>query len=390
VRYRIPFNRTCVLGSELEYVGQAITSRHICGDGPFTKRCEQHLQQRFALGRALLTTSCTSALEIAGLLCDLKAGDEVIMPSFTFVSTANAIALRGAVPVFVDIRPDTLNLDESLVEAAVTPRTRAIWVVHYGGVACAMDEIIAIARRHGLLVVEDAAQGVFARYKGRWLGTIGALGCVSFHETKNFSCGEGGALFVNDPEMVKRAEIIREKGTNRSQFLRGQVDKYTWVDVGSSYVPSDILAAFLLGQLEAMENITDRRRQIHETYAVGLRPLADGGLLQLPSIPEECASNYHMFFILTQDIEVRTSLIQHLREAGIQATFHYVPLHSSPVGERLGIRSGTLPVTESAASRLVRLPLHYDMSRQDASDVVTEILRFYRRDTGAGLSEFFT
>jgi len=359
-------------------VQDAIASRHTSGDGPFTKCCEQYLQQRFAMQRALLTTSCTSALEIAGLLCDLKAGDEVILPSFTFVSTANAVALRGAVPVFVDIRPDTLNLDERLVEAAITPRTRAIWVVHYAGVSCAMDEIIAIARRHGLSIVEDAAQGVFSKYKGCWLGTIGSLGCVSFHETKNFSCGEGGALFVNDPGMSKRAEIIREKGTNRSQFLRGQVDKYTWVDIGSSYVPSDILAAFLLGQLEAMELITDRRRQICEAYAEALQPLAGEGRLQLPYVPEECESNYHMFHILVKDLEERTSLIRHLRDAAIQATFHYVPLHSSPVGERLGVRSGALPVTDRVASSLVRLPLYYDMTQQDAQDVAAEIFEFYR------------
>lgn len=376
--YRIPFNRGCVLGPDLEYVQQAIALRHTCGDGPFTKRCEQHLKQRFALQRALLTTSCTSALEMAGLLCDLRAGDEVILPSFTFVSTANAVALRGAVPVFVDIRPDTLNLDERLIESAITPRTRAIWVVHYAGVSCAMDEIAAIGMRHGLPIVEDAAQGVFAKYKDRWLGTIGSLGCVSFHETKNFSCGEGGALFVNDPGMSKRAEIIREKGTNRSQFLRGQVDKYTWVDIGSSYVPSDILAGFLLGQLEAMELITDRRRQICETYVEALQPLAAEGRLRLPCVPAECQSNYHMFYILVKDVEERTSLISHLRDAAIQATFHYVPLHSSPVGERLGVSSGALPVTEKVASSLVRLPLYYDMTPQDALDVAAEIDRFYR------------
>lgn len=378
MKFRIPFNRAAVLGSELGYVQEAIASRHLCGDGPFGKRCEQLLQQRFAIQRALLTTSCTSALEIAGLLCDLEAGDEVIMPSFTFVSTANAVVLRKAVPVFVDIRPDTMNLDERLIEAAVTPRTKAIWIVHYAGVSCAMDEIAAVAQRHGLPVVEDAAQGVFAKYKGRWLGTIGSLGCVSFHETKNFSCGEGGALFVNDAGLSKRAEIIREKGTNRSQFLRGQVDKYTWVDVGSSYVPSDVLAGFLLAQLEAMDVITDRRRMICETYAQALRPLADAGRLQLPYVPPECESNYHMFYVLVKDIEERTSLIRHLREAGIQATFHYVPLHGSPIGERLGKRSGALPVTERVASSLVRLPLYYDMTRQDALEVASEILEFYR------------
>ena len=269
----IPFNKPCIVGLELIYVGQAVAGGHASGDGPFTRRAQKLMEDRFDARRVLLTTSCTAALEVAALLCDLGPGDEVILPSYTFVSTANAVVLRGVTPVFVDIRPDTLNIDERLIEAAITPRTRAIFPIHYAGVACEMDEIMAIAQRHGLLVVEDAAQGVFAKYKGQWLGTIGHMGCYSFHETKNFSCGEGGALVINDPSLEKRAEILREKGTNRSQFLRGQVDKYTWVDIGSSYVPSDMLAAFLVGQLENMEKITTRRGEIYDRYAGLLAPL---------------------------------------------------------------------------------------------------------------------
>lgn len=378
--YRIPFNRQCVLGPEVEYVRQAIAAGRTCGDGPFTKRSQEVMRQRFGAERVLLTTSCTHALEIAGMLCDLKAGDEVILPSHTFVSTANAVVLRGATPVFVDIRPDTLNIDERLIEAAITPRTRAIWPVHYAGVACAMDEIMAIAGRHGLDVVEDAAQGVNAAYRGRWLGTIGDAGCYSFHETKNFSCGEGGALLVNRSRLEKRAEILREKGTNRSQFLRGQIDKYTWVDVGSSYVPSDILAAFLLGQLEGMTVITEKRRHIFETYYRLLQPLQDGGRIRLPFVPPDCSINYHMFYVLVANVEERTALIEHLKRAAIQATFHYVPLHTSPVGRSLGGRDGTLPVTEEMAGRLLRLPLYYDMSDQDIADVAGAVEGFFVAD----------
>ncbi|HQR24748.1 MAG TPA: dTDP-4-amino-4,6-dideoxygalactose transaminase [Steroidobacteraceae bacterium] len=375
--YRIPFNKPPVAGSEVEYIREAIAAGRTSGDGPFTRRCQQLLETRFGAARALLTTSCTAALEMAGLLCDLKAGDEVIMPSYTFVSTANAIVLRGAVPVFVDVRPDTLNLDERLIEGALTPRTRAVWPVHYAGVACEMDEIMAIARRHGLTVVEDAAQGVFASYRGRWLGTIGDLGCYSFHETKNFTCGEGGALLVNAERFLHRAEILREKGTNRSQFLRGQVDKYTWVDVGSSYVPSDLLAAFLYAQLEHMEAITAKRRAVFERYMRELSPLAERGLVRLPVVPAQCSTNYHMFYLLTAGIEERTALIEHLKRAGIQSVFHYVPLHTSPVGRSLGGREGMLPVTEDASARLLRLPLYCDMTATEVGEVIVEIYRFF-------------
>ena len=374
---KLPFNRPCTLGPDAAYVREAIASGHLCGDGPFGKRAQALLEKRFGALHALLTTSCTAALEMAALLCDLSPGDEVILPSYTFVSTANAIALRGARTVFVDIRPDTLNLDERLIEAAITPRTRAIWPVHYAGVACEMDTIMSIARRHGLLVVEDAAQGVFASYKGRWLGTIGDLGCYSFHETKNIVCGEGGALLVNDERFAKRAEVLREKGTNRSQFLRGQVDKYTWVDLGSSWVPSDILAAFLLGQLECGEQITAKRGMLCAAYARLLEPLARRGLLRLPIVPEGCVANHHMFQVITADARARGALMDHLRSAGFMATFHYVPLHTSPVGLAQGWRQGSLPVTEDMSARLLRLPLFYDMSAADTVAVAREMFAFF-------------
>jgi dTDP-4-amino-4,6-dideoxygalactose transaminase len=375
--YRIPFNKPCIVGRELDYLREAVVGGHASGDGPFTAKVHQLMQERFGARRALLTTSCTAALEMGALLCDLKEGDEVIMPSYTFVSTANAIALRGARPVFVDVRPDTLNIDERLVEAAVTPRTRAIFPVHYAGVACEMDEIMAIAARHDLIVVEDAAQGVSARYKDAWLGTIGHMGCYSFHETKNFSCGEGGALIVNAPEFELRAEIMRQKGTNRSQFLRGQVDKYTWVDVGSSYVPSDMLAAFLLGQLESAEIITPKRRQIYQLYEAMLTPLAERELLRLPSIPQHCVTNYHMFYVLAASTEQRDALMAHLKSKGILAVFHYVPLHSSPKGVELGANGVHLPVTDDSSSRLLRLPMYYDLAEAEVMEVVSAIYEFY-------------
>ena len=379
----IPFNKPCIVGAELIYVGQAVAGGHASAVGPFTKRVEKLMQTQFGAPRILLTTSCTAALEMAALLCELKPGDEVILPSYTFVSTANAIVLRGATPVFVDIRPDTLNIDERLVEAAVTPRTRAIFVVHYAGVACEMDAIMAVARRHDLIVVEDAAQGVFARYKDHWLGAIGHLGCYSFHETKNFSCGEGGALVVNDMKFEKRAEILRDKGTNRSQFLRGQVDKYTWVDVGSSYAPSDLLAAFLLGQLENMELITSRRRAIYERYAAALVPLAAARRIGVPFAPPHCATNHHMFYVLTADLEERTALIAYLREAGILAVFHYVPLHSSPFAGSTGLPQAGLPVTDRVSSCLVRLPMYYDLADHEVDLVTHRVTAFYSERTSS-------
>jgi dTDP-4-amino-4,6-dideoxygalactose transaminase len=378
----IPFNKPCVVGSELIYVGQAVAGGHASGDGPFTRCAQRLMEERFGAQRVLLTTSCTAALEMAALLCGLGPGDEVILPSYTFVSTANAIVLRGATPVFVDIRPDTLNIDERLIEAAITPRTRAIFPVHYAGVACEMDEIMAIARDHHLLVVEDAAQGVFAKYKDQWLGTIGHLGCYSFHETKNFSCGEGGALVVNVKSLEKRAELLREKGTNRSQFLRGQVDKYTWVDIGSSYALSDMLAAFLLGQLENMEKITTRRRSIFERYATILAPLAERGQIGIPFAPEHCATNHHMFYVLAADLEERTALIAHLRQVGILAVFHYVPLHSSPFARSLGAQKASLPVTNDISGRLLRLPMYYDLSDREVVEIARNVTEFYGRRPG--------
>jgi dTDP-4-amino-4,6-dideoxygalactose transaminase len=375
---RIQFNKPSVVGSELIYVGQAVAGGHASSDGPFTRRAQAMMEKRFAANRVLLTTSCTAALELAALLCDLQPGDEVIVPSYTFVSTANAFVLRGARPVFVDVRLDTLNIDERLIEQAITPRTRAIFPVHYAGVACEMDAIMDIADRHGLLVVEDAAQGVFARYKDRWLGTIGHLGCYSFHETKNISCGEGGALVINDPAMEQRAEILREKGTNRSQFIRGQVDKYTWLDVGSSYGPSDMLAAFLVGQIENMEKLTRRRGEIFDRYAAILAPLVEYGLIRIPVVPAHCSTNYHMFYVLTADIEERTALIAHLRAAGILAVFHYVPLHSSPFAQSLGVPQTNLPRTDELSARLLRLPMYFDLTDWEVEEVASVVLDFYR------------
>jgi dTDP-4-amino-4,6-dideoxygalactose transaminase len=379
---RIHFNKPCIVGPELIYVGQAVAGGQASGDGPFTRRAQKLIEDRFGARRVLLTTSCTAALEMATLLCGLGPGDEVILPSYTFVSTANAVVLRGATPVFVDIRPDTLNIDERLIEAAVTPRTRAIFPIHYAGVACEMDEIMAIARRHNLLVVEDAAHGVFAKYKDQWLGTIGNLGCFSFHETKNFSCGEGGALVVNDPSFLKRAEILREKGTNRSQFLRGQVDKYTWVDVGSSYVLSDLLAAFLLGQLENMEKITARRGEIYDRYAAMLAPLVERDLISIPHVPQHCTVNYHMFYVLAADIEERARLIAHLERSGVLAVWHYVPLHSSPFAKTLGLPAAVLPVTDDRSARLLRLPMYYDLTDRDVAEVASVVLKFYGKSAG--------
>jgi dTDP-4-amino-4,6-dideoxygalactose transaminase len=373
----IPFNRPFIVGKELCYIEQAVSYGNIAGDGHFTQQCARLLEQRFGIHKVLLTPSCTAALEMAAQLCDLGPGDEVILPSFTFVSTANAVVRLGARPVFVDIRADTLNMDEDAVEQAVTPHTRAIFPVHYAGVGCEMDVILATAARHGLRVLEDAAQGVNAFYRGKALGSIGALGAYSFHETKNYICGEGGALCVNDPALVERAEIIRDKGTNRKQFFRGAVDKYTWVDVGSSYVPSEICSAFLYAQLEHLDAITQRRRAIYETYERELRPLEDEGLLRLPRLPEECTTNYHLFYILLADSATRDALMAHLRQRGILAVFHYVPLHSSPMGQKFGYRAGQLPVTEELSGRLLRLPFYYGLTEEEQGRVVGGVRDFF-------------
>jgi dTDP-4-amino-4,6-dideoxygalactose transaminase len=364
----IPFNKPNLTGRELEYLALAHTNGHLSGDGMFTKKCHGWLEVCTGTHKALLTHSCTAALEMAAILADIQPGDEVIMPSYTFVSTANAFVLRGGVPVFVDIRPDTLNIDETLIEAAITSRTKAIVPVHYAGVACEMDAIMEIARRHKLLVIEDAAQGVMSTYKGKALGAIGHMGTYSFHETKNVISGEGGALLINDDRFVERAEIIREKGTNRSLFFRGQVDKYTWVDIGSSYLPSEIIAAFLWAQLEDATPITTKRLAIWQHYHNALAPLETAGKLRRPIIPESCVQNAHMYYILLASLEQRTEVIKRLRTHGVNPVFHYVPLHSSPAGRKYGRASGELKRTEALSDRLLRLPLWVGLG--DAQDTV--------------------
>lgn len=373
----IPFNRPFVVGKELYYIAQAVQKGHLAGDGQFTKMCNAWMEKRFQAKKVLLTHSCTAALEMAALLADVGPGDEVIMPSFTFVSTANAFALRGAAIRFVDIRPDTLNIDENKIEQAITPNTKVIVPVHYAGVGCQMDAIMAIADRHNLLVVEDAAQGVNASYNGRYLGTIGNLGCFSFHETKNFISGEGGALVINDPRFIERAEVIREKGTNRSRFFRGEVDKYTWVDIGSSYLPSELIAAFLYAQLEQADEITAQRQSIYARYATGLKPLADAGILRLPHTPAECSHNAHMFYIIVEDEPTRRRFLAYLKGKNIQCVFHYVPLHTSPMGSQYGCIPGSLPVTENLSERLIRLPCYYELSHEEQDLVISCIISFF-------------
>lgn len=355
--FAIPFNRPYMTGKEMPYIAEAHAHGHLAGDGPFTERCHALLRASTGASQVLLTHSCTAALEMTALLLDLQPGDEVIMPSYTFVSTANAFALRGAVPVFVDIRPDTLNIDERLVEAAITPRTRAIVPVHYAGVACEMDTLLVLAQRHGLVVVEDAAQGVMATYKGRALGTLGQLGAYSFHETKNIISGEGGALLVNGKDLELQAEIIREKGTDRSRFFRGEVDKYTWQSIGSSFLPSELTAAFLCAQLEEAVSLTARRVELWNTYHALLAGLEQTGVLRRPIVPAECVHNAHMYYVLLDRSINRQKVLQSLKAAGIHAVFHYVPLHSAPAGERLGRAHGELNVTDDLASRLIRLPM---------------------------------
>lgn len=369
----IPFNKPHLTGREHSYMAEAVANGHISGDGSFTKRCHTLLEQSLGVSKALLTTSCTHALEMAAILLDIRPGDEVIVPSFTFVSTVNAFILRGAKPVFCDVRPDTLNMDERLLPELITPRTRAIVPVHYGGVGCEMDTIMKLAEQNGIAVVEDNAHGLFGTFRGRLLGTFGCLATQSFHETKNLHCGEGGALLVNDPSLTERAEIIREKGTNRSRFFRGQVDKYTWVDLGSSYLPSDLLAAFLLAQLEHIEDIQSRRRRLWEYYNTHLADLAVTSGVQLPHIPPHCGQAYHLFYLLMPSLEDRQRLIAGLKERGILSVFHYLPLHMSPMGERFGGKPGDCPVTESVSDRLVRLPFYNDLTEADQERVVGAI-----------------
>lgn len=375
----IRFNVPPYVGKENEYMKAAIDSHKICGDGEFTKRCNAWIEEHTGTAKALLTTSGTQALEMAALLSDIQPGDEVILPSYTFVSTANAFVLRGAKLVFVDIRPDTMNIDEKLIEDAITDKTRAIVPVHYAGVGCEMDTIMDIAKRHNLVVVEDAAQGVNAFYKGRALGSIGDYGCFSFHETKNYSMGEGGAILINRPEQIEDAEIIREKGTDRSRFFRGQVDKYTWVNIGSSFLPSDINAAYLMAQLEMADEINENRLQSWARYNEGMQDLAQEGVIELPYIPEECAHNAHMFYIKTKDMEERKALISYLKERDIAAVFHYVPLHSAPAGLRFGRFHGEDRYTTKESERLLRLPMYYNLSESDQQKVIDAVHGFYHK-----------
>ena len=373
---KIPFNRPAMVSGESDYVLDALNKGHLSGDGEYTKKCNTLLEQVIGVQKSLITTSCTHALDMAAILLNIQSGDEVIIPSFTFVSTVNAFVLRGAKPLFADIRPDTLNLDETKIEGLISPRTRAVVPVHYAGVGCEMDTISPIAQKHGLAVVEDNAHGLFGKYRGRNLGTFGALATQSFHETKNISCGEGGALLINDPSFNERAEIIREKGTNRSRFFRGQVDKYTWVDVGSSYLPSEVLAAILLAQLEQRDAIQQKRKEIWNAYAVSLSSWADENQIRKPIIPEHCEQPYHMFYLLMPSLEVRTRFIEWMKAKGVLCPFHYLPLHLSDMGIGFGGKPGDCPVTEDVSDRLVRLPMFYNLEKDDLDYVIEQALAF--------------
>lgn len=375
--YRVRFNRPTLVGNELNYVTDAIQRGRLAGDNLYTQRCHRFLEQLLGVPKALLTTSCTDALEMAALLLDVQPGDEVIVPAFTFVSTVNAFVLRGARPVFIDIRPDTLNLDETQLERLITPRTRAIVPVHYAGVGCEMDAISAIAAGHGIAVVEDNAHGLFGKYRGRYLGTFGDLATLSFHETKNLTCGEGGALLINNERYVERAEIVREKGTDRSRFFRGQVDKYSWVDLGSSYLLADILAAFLWAQMEAYEEIQSKRRRIWQYYDEQLHPLTLEHGIQLPTVPPDCEQPYHMYYLVLRSLQERQALIEYLKSQGILSVFHYLPLHLSVMGRRFGGKAGDCPVTEQVSDTLVRLPFYTDLTQEEQDLVVAAVRRFY-------------
>jgi dTDP-4-amino-4,6-dideoxygalactose transaminase len=372
----VDFNRPSLTGNELEYIVEAVQNAHISGDGSFSKKCQALLETELGIPKVLLTTSCTHALEMAALLLNIQPGDEIIVPSFTFVSTVNSFVLRGARPVFCDIRPDTLNVDESLMEELITPHTRAILTVHYAGVGCEMDAILNIAHRHGVAVIEDNAHGLFGKYRGKYLGTFGCLATQSFHETKNITCGEGGALLINDPALIERAEILREKGTDRSRFFRGQVDKYGWVDLGSSYLPSDILAAFLFAQLESRQKIQQKRKFIWDSYQSHLSDWAKANQVRLPIVPDYCEQSYHMFYMLMPSLDLRQGLIAHLKARNILSVFHFLPLHNSTMGRKFGGKDGDCPVTEDVSNRLVRLPFHNLLQEEDIDRVVQAIEAF--------------
>lgn len=374
----IHFNEPPYMEKSMDYIRKAVENKKICGDGEYTKKCNAWIEEHTGTKKALLTTSCTHATELAAILSEIQPGDEVIMPAYTFVSTADAFVLRGAKAVFVDIRPDTMNIDETLIEHAITEKTRAIVPVHYAGVSCEMDTILAIAKKYNLLVIEDAAQGVMSSYKGKALGTMGDYGCYSFHETKNYSMGEGGALLIRDEKNVENAEIVREKGTNRSKFFRGQIDKYTWVEAGSSYLPSELNAAYLYAQLEVADKINEKRLSIWNRYWDGLEKLSDEGKIVRPTIPEGCVHNAHMFYLKTRDLEERTALISYLKEQGVQAVFHYIPLHTAPAGQRYGVFVGEDRYTTAESEKLVRLPLYYNLSLEQADYVIDKVNAFYK------------
>lgn len=374
----INFNEPPYMEKSIDYIRKAVENKKICGDGEYTKKCNAWLEEHTGTKKALLTTSCTHATELAAILSEIKPGDEVIMPAYTFVSTADAFVLRGAKAVFVDIRPDTMNIDEKLIEHAITDKTRAIVPVHYAGVSCEMDTILAIAKKYNLLVIEDAAQGVMSSYKGKALGTMGDYGCYSFHETKNYSMGEGGALLIRDEKNVENAEIVREKGTNRSKFFRGQIDKYTWVEAGSSYLPSELNAAYLYAQLEEAEKINEKRLSIWNRYWDGLEKLSDEGKIVRPTIPEGCVHNAHMFYLKTRDLEERTALISYLKEQGVQAVFHYIPLHTAPAGQRYGVFVGEDRYTTAESEKLVRLPLYYNLALDQVDYIIDKVQAFYK------------
>ncbi len=376
----IQFNIPPFIGNEVKYMKEAVENQKICGDGPFTKKCDEWMEKKFRAEKVLLTTSGSAALDMAAFLCNLKASDEVILPSFTFSSTANSFVLAGAKLVFVDIRPDTMNIDEKKIESAITDKTKVICVVHYAGVACEMDEIMAIARRHNLLVVEDAAQGVMSSYKGKALGTIGDFGCYSFHETKNYSMGEGGAIIINNKDYIEKAEILREKGTNRTQFFRGQVAKYNWVDFGDSYLQSDLNAAYLWAQLESADKINTNRLLTWKQYFDALKSLEELGMIELPTVPKGCIHNAHMFYIKCKDIDIRKEYIEYMKENEIQCVFHYVPLHSAPAGLKFGRFSGKDEFTTSESNKLVRLPMYYNMKKADLQKVIDKTKKFFMKE----------